>query len=106
MGCGNKLVTPAMASGQTLSGYMVHKVFGTKAMYLKPQVELIAAKVNVICDYIVFKFLYQTIQLKDILHLPRNSWVFKHITNFWTVLNCQISKSYQVYLNHFNIGLI
>ena len=50
MGCDNKLVTPAMASGQTLTGYTIHKIFGTKAMYLRLQVELIAAKVKLMLD--------------------------------------------------------
>ena len=66
MGCGNKLVAPSMASGQTLTGYMIHKIFGTKAMYLRPQVELIAAKVK-----IDVRFAYSNKACTNILMLAR-----------------------------------
>ena len=79
MGCGNKLVAPSMASGQILTGYMIHKIFGTKAVYLRPQVELIAAKVK-----IDVRFAYSNKACTNILMLARlgftankNNWLKK-----------------------------
>ncbi len=45
MGCGNKLVSPALSSGQTLTGYIINKIFGAKAIYLRPNVGLFNVKV-------------------------------------------------------------
>ncbi|KAK6494595.1 G2/M phase-specific E3 ubiquitin-protein ligase-like [Huso huso] len=36
MGLHNKVVKPNLVAGQTLSGFLIHKVFASKAMYLRP----------------------------------------------------------------------
>ncbi|XP_063755391.1 uncharacterized protein LOC134874991 [Eleginops maclovinus] len=36
MSCGNKLVSPKIQEGQELNGMLIHKVFKTKALYVRP----------------------------------------------------------------------
>ncbi|XP_028259851.1 uncharacterized protein LOC114434702 [Parambassis ranga] len=36
MACGNKLVCPKLQKGQELNGILIHKVYKTKALYVKP----------------------------------------------------------------------
>ncbi|MGH0167204.1 UNVERIFIED_CONTAM: hypothetical protein FKN15_052036 [Acipenser sinensis] len=36
MGLHNKVVKPNLVAGQTLSGFLIHKVFAAKALYLRP----------------------------------------------------------------------
>lgn len=36
MPCGNKLVSPKLREGQELNGFMIHKVFQSKTMYIRP----------------------------------------------------------------------
>lgn len=36
MACGNKLVCPKLQKGQELNGVLIHKVYKTKALYVKP----------------------------------------------------------------------
>ncbi|XP_049922930.1 uncharacterized protein LOC126404025 [Epinephelus moara] len=36
MACGNKLVSPKLQGGQELNGMLIHKVFKTKALYVRP----------------------------------------------------------------------
>nr|XP_046254833.1 uncharacterized protein LOC124064426 [Scatophagus argus] len=36
MACGNKLVSPKLQKGQELNGILIHKVYKTKALYVKP----------------------------------------------------------------------
>ncbi|XP_028458425.1 uncharacterized protein LOC114571330 [Perca flavescens] len=36
MACGNKLVFPKLQDGQELNGMLIHKVFKTKALYVRP----------------------------------------------------------------------
>ncbi|XP_054636388.1 uncharacterized protein LOC129183310 isoform X1 [Dunckerocampus dactyliophorus] len=40
MACGNKLVSPKLCEGQELNGFMVHKVFKSKAVYIRPSTNL------------------------------------------------------------------
>ncbi|XP_069380670.1 uncharacterized protein [Paralichthys olivaceus] len=40
MACGNKLVAPKLHSGQELSGLMLHKIFKSKAVYVRPSDDL------------------------------------------------------------------
>ncbi|KAJ4937090.1 hypothetical protein JOQ06_001674 [Pogonophryne albipinna] len=42
MSCGNKLVTPNIQEGQELNGMLIHKIFKTKALYLRPSRTLLA----------------------------------------------------------------
>ncbi|KAI4805089.1 hypothetical protein KUCAC02_009722 [Chaenocephalus aceratus] len=42
MSCGNKLVTPNIQEGQELNGMLIHKIFKTKALYLRPLRTLLA----------------------------------------------------------------
>ncbi|XP_034073724.1 uncharacterized protein LOC117547245 [Gymnodraco acuticeps] len=41
MACGNKLVTPKLKEGQEFDGHMIHKVFRSKALYVKPSVAIL-----------------------------------------------------------------
>ncbi|XP_047192931.1 uncharacterized protein LOC124850943 isoform X1 [Scophthalmus maximus] len=41
MACGNKLVKPKLKEGQELDGHMLHKVFRSKALYVKPSVAIL-----------------------------------------------------------------
>ncbi|KAI4785538.1 hypothetical protein KUCAC02_035872, partial [Chaenocephalus aceratus] len=41
MACGNKLVTPKHKEGQEFDGHMIHKVFRSKALYVKPSVAIL-----------------------------------------------------------------
>ncbi|KAK1893547.1 G2/M phase-specific E3 ubiquitin-protein ligase [Dissostichus eleginoides] len=41
MACGNKLVTPKLKEGQEFDGHMIHKVFRSKALYVKPSVSIL-----------------------------------------------------------------
>ncbi|XP_033987995.1 uncharacterized protein LOC117483755 [Trematomus bernacchii] len=36
MPCGNKLVSPKLREGQELNGFLIHKVFKSKAVYIRP----------------------------------------------------------------------
>lgn len=36
MACGNKLVSPKLREGQELNGFMIHKVFKSKVVYIRP----------------------------------------------------------------------
>lgn len=36
MPCGNKLVLPKLREGQEMNGFMIHKVFRSKSMYIRP----------------------------------------------------------------------
>ncbi|CAK6967238.1 uncharacterized protein LOC120559387 isoform X2 [Scomber scombrus] len=36
MACGTKLVSPKLREGQELNGFMIHKVFKSKALYIRP----------------------------------------------------------------------
>lgn len=36
MACGNKLVLPIIQDGQELGGMLIHKIFRTKALYVRP----------------------------------------------------------------------
>lgn len=36
MGCGNRLVKPKLREGQELNGMLIHKVFRSKALYIRP----------------------------------------------------------------------
>ncbi|XP_054608769.1 uncharacterized protein LOC129179453 [Dunckerocampus dactyliophorus] len=40
MACGNKLVSPKLREGQELNGFMIHKVFKSKAVYIRPSTNL------------------------------------------------------------------
>ncbi|KAJ8015789.1 hypothetical protein DPEC_G00029790 [Dallia pectoralis] len=40
MACGTKLVAPKLHSGQELSGLMIHKIFKSKAIYVRPSNDL------------------------------------------------------------------
>ncbi|KAL1268433.1 hypothetical protein QQF64_033796 [Cirrhinus molitorella] len=40
MPCGNKLVSPKVCEGQELSGALIHKVFKSKTLYLRPSKEI------------------------------------------------------------------
>ncbi|KAF1389896.1 hypothetical protein PFLUV_G00052290 [Perca fluviatilis] len=40
MPCGNKLVSPKLHEGQELNGFMIHKVFRSKAVYIRPSTSL------------------------------------------------------------------
>ncbi|KAI9523919.1 hypothetical protein NQZ68_022552 [Dissostichus eleginoides] len=42
MSCGNKLVTPNIQEGQELNGMLIHMIFKTKALYLRPSRTLLA----------------------------------------------------------------
>ncbi|XP_027132288.1 G2/M phase-specific E3 ubiquitin-protein ligase [Larimichthys crocea] len=52
MACGNKLVCPKLQKGQELNGVLIHKVYKTKALYVKPSRMLLeillelASKIN------------------------------------------------------------
>ncbi|XP_028405786.1 uncharacterized protein LOC114528364 [Dendronephthya gigantea] len=46
MGCGNKLVKPMSSPGQFLSGYILGKIFGSKAIYLRPSTNLVDIKIE------------------------------------------------------------
>ncbi|RXM32625.1 G2/M phase-specific E3 ubiquitin-protein ligase [Acipenser ruthenus] len=41
MGLHNKVVKPNLVAGQTLSGFLIHKVFASKALYLRPNTMLL-----------------------------------------------------------------
>lgn len=41
MGCGSKLVAPKLQEGQELNGVLLHKVFKTKALYVRPSKTLL-----------------------------------------------------------------
>ena len=36
MSCGNKLVLPKLREGQELNGFMIHKIFKSTAVYIRP----------------------------------------------------------------------
>lgn len=57
MGCGNKLVKPALSAGQSLSGYIINKIFGCKAIYLRPSTDLIQIKVRLLLSK-MFMYIY------------------------------------------------
>ncbi|KAL7397237.1 hypothetical protein ABVT39_018960 [Epinephelus coioides] len=40
MACGNKLVSPKLREGQELNAFMIHKVFKSKAVYIRPSSNL------------------------------------------------------------------
>ncbi|XP_076141258.1 uncharacterized protein LOC143123864 isoform X2 [Alosa pseudoharengus] len=41
MPCGNKLVLPKLQGGQELTGMLIHKVYRTKSLYIRPSRELL-----------------------------------------------------------------
>ncbi|KAL0993665.1 hypothetical protein UPYG_G00111300 [Umbra pygmaea] len=41
MACGNKLVTPNLRDGQLFDGHMIHKVFKSKALYVRPSATIL-----------------------------------------------------------------
>ncbi|KAJ8009048.1 hypothetical protein DPEC_G00084790 [Dallia pectoralis] len=47
MACGTKLVAPKLHSGQELSGLIIHKIFKSKAIYVRPSNDL-PCKVSII----------------------------------------------------------
>lgn len=57
MGLHNKVVKPNLVAGQTLSGFLIHKVFASKAMYLRPNKMLLQMPhddTNKVCFDIAF----------------------------------------------------
>ncbi|KAK7171913.1 hypothetical protein R3I93_004269 [Phoxinus phoxinus] len=42
MACGNKLVSPTLQEGQDLNGMLIHKVYKTKALYVRPSRTLLS----------------------------------------------------------------
>lgn len=59
MGCGNKLVKPVLSRGQSLSGYLLSKIFGSKAICLRPSRNLVDIKVKILAGR---QLISQTIQ--------------------------------------------
>jgi len=43
MACGNKLVTPTLQEGQDLNGMLIHKVYKTKTLYVRPSRTLLVS---------------------------------------------------------------
>ncbi|KAL0965831.1 hypothetical protein UPYG_G00286300 [Umbra pygmaea] len=43
MACGNKLVTPNLRDGQLFDGHMIHKVFKSKALYVRPSATILVS---------------------------------------------------------------
>lgn len=59
MACGNKLVKPKLKEGQELDGHMLHKVFRSKALYVKPSVAILVS-LQVFVIQLCLKFLNTT----------------------------------------------
>lgn len=36
MACGNKLISPKLHAGQELSAELIHKIYKSKALYIRP----------------------------------------------------------------------
>ncbi|XP_060941362.1 G2/M phase-specific E3 ubiquitin-protein ligase-like [Limanda limanda] len=45
MGCGNKLVSPKLQEGQGLNAMLIHKIFRTKGLYVRPSRTLFTSRV-------------------------------------------------------------
>lgn len=46
MSCGNKLISPKLRAGQELDANLIHKIYKSKALYIRPSRQILVSNIS------------------------------------------------------------